>query len=477
MSTSAYVARLILLGLILAINAFFACAEVALLSVRDSRLRRLADEGHSGAKVAIALLAQPEKLLSVTQIGVTLASLGLGWAGEDTLYSLLVSIFHPILTAGMASVLHGGLFACAFLVMTYCHVVIGEVVPKNLAIARADRIAIMVAPILMVFYRVAAPFVNVVERSSSFITRLAGAKSGHHSGGGHSAEELKLIVSSSRFSGVLPEAQEDMIHRVLDLEETSVREIMRPRHEVVSIPVDSTLDQVLATMVESQHSRLPVWEGQPEHMAGVVYFKDMTRLWHDRRQSIRNGHPVAPFHLRRLVRKPLIVPETKSVQEMLAEFQAGHTHMALVVDEFGTVAGLVTVEDVIEQIVGEITDEFDAPGDTPRAPVAESDDVDLEGATTIRDLSSIYGIELPVNAGFETLAGYLLFRLGHIPAVGETIDFENRRFTVTRMERNRIAQVRIVKHVPEPQIQPQSGPTEPQTTEQTSTQGAPIARP
>jgi CBS domain containing-hemolysin-like protein len=230
-------------------------------------------------------------------------------------------------------------------------------------------------------------------------------------------------------------------------------------------------------MVESQHSRLPVWEGQPEHMAGVVYFKDMTRLWHDRRQSIRNGHPVAPFHLRRLVRKPLIVPETKSVQEMLAEFQAGHTHMALVVDEFGTVAGLVTVEDVIEQIVGEITDEFDAPGDTPRAPVAESDDVDLEGATTIRDLSSIYGIELPVNAGFETLAGYLLFRLGHIPAVGETIDFENRRFTVTRMERNRIAQVRIVKHVPEPQIQPQSGPTEPQTTEQTSTQGAPIARP
>jgi CBS domain containing-hemolysin-like protein len=140
------------------------------------------------------------------------------------------------------------------------------------------------------------------------------------------------------------------------------------------------------------------------------------------------------------MRTPLIVPETKSVQDMLAEFQKGHTHMALVVDEFGTVAGLVTVEDVIEQIVGEITDEFD---DKPLVPVPAADHVELEGATTIRDLASIYGIDLPVNAGFETLAGYILFRLGHIPTVGESFDFENRRFTVTQLERNRISQVRI----------------------------------
>jgi putative hemolysin len=444
-TTSAYVTRLILLGLILTINAFFAGAEVALLSVRDSRLRRLADEGQSGAKVALTLLAQPEKLLSVTQIGVTLASLGLGWAGEDTLYNLLVTLFHPVIAPPVAAFARGGCFVLAFLVMTYCHVVIGEVVPKNLAIARADRLAVIVAPALMVFYRLASPFVAVVERSSALITRLAGAspQAGHRRAG-HSAEELKLIVSSSRFSGVLPEAQEDMIHRVLDLEETSVREVMRPRHEIVAIPVDATLDQVLRTMVESKHSRLPVWEGKPEHMAGVVYFKDLTRLWYDRRQSIRDGHPVAPFHLGHLIRKPLIVPETKSVQEMLAEFQAGHTHMALVVDEFGTVAGLVTVEDVIEQIVGEIADEFD---EKPVAHAAGADHVDLEGATTIRDLASLYGIELPVNAGFETLAGYLLFRLGHIPTVGETVGFDNRQFTVTQMERNRIAHVCIRKTV------------------------------
>lgn len=460
MSPSAYVARLILLGLILVVNAFFAGAEVALLSVRDSRLRRLAEEGHSGAKVALALLAQPEKLLSVTQIGVTLASLGLGWAGEDTLYNLLLILFHPVFTPALAAFIHGGCFVIAFLVMTYCHVTIGEVVPKNLAIARADRIAMIVAPVLMVFYRVAAPFVAVIERTTSLLTRLAGGKASHR-GGGHSAEELKLIVSSSRFSGVLPEVQEDMIHRVLDLEETSVREIMRPRHEIVSVPVTASLDEVLVVMVESQHSRLPVWEGEPEHMEGVVYFKDLTRLWHDRRQSIREGTPVAPFHLRRMIRKPLIVPETKSVQEMLAEFQAGHNHMALVVDEFGTVAGLVTVEDVIEQIVGEIADEFDVPGDSPRAPANTSDEVELEGATTIRDLASIYGIELPVNAGFETLAGYLLFRFGHMPTAGETVGFENRQFTVTQMERNRIAKVRIRRLADSPSDSPSNSPQRP----------------
>ncbi len=271
MSNSAYVARLVLLGLILAVNAFFAGAEVSLLSVRDSRLRRLAEEGHHGAKIALSLLSSPEKLLSVTQIGVTLASLGLGWAGEDTLYNLVLKLFNPIITPAFAEIAHGACFVLAFLVMTYCHVVVGEVVPKNLAIARADNIAIIVAPVLMVFYRLAAPFVAVVERSSSFFTRLAGARSSPHHGGGHSAEELKLIVSSSRFSGVLHETQEEMIHRVLDLEETSVREIMRPRHEIVSIPISATLDEVLATMVESQHSRLPVWEGKPEQMAGVLF--------------------------------------------------------------------------------------------------------------------------------------------------------------------------------------------------------------
>jgi len=438
MQGSNYIARLALLAIILTVNAFFAASEVALLSVRDSRLRQLASEGHAGAKMALALLAHPEKLLSVTQVGVTLASLGLGWAGEDTLYAILLTLFHPLLTPATSAILHGACFLLAFLVMTYCHVVIGEVVPKNLAIEKSDRIAVTVAPVLTVISRLMSVFVDVIEGSATGISRLLGVRAAHR--GGHSSEELKLIVSSSRFAGHLPERQENMIHRVLDLEEVSVREVMKPRHDIVSVPIEATLDQVLETMVASQHSRLPVWEEAPEHMVGVVFFKDMLRVWHDRRTQLRLGRPSPPFQVQRIMRKPLIVPETKALLQMLEEFRQRNSHMALIVDEFGTVTGLLTVEDVLEQIVGEIEDEFD---DELEAPKHEAQQVEIDGATSLLDLESIYGIELPVNAGFETLAGYMLFKLGHIPQAGESVDFKDRRFTVSAMDRNRIALVKV----------------------------------
>ena len=231
-----------------------------------------------------------------------------------------------------------------------------------------------------------------------------------------------------------------MIHRVLDLEEVSVREVMKPRHDIVSVPIEATLDQVLEAMVVSQHSRLPVWEEAPEHMVGVVFFKDMLQVWHDRRTQLRLGRPSPPFQVQRIMRKPLIVPETKALLQMLEEFRQRNSHMALIVDEFGTVTGLLTVEDVLEQIVGEIEDEFD---DEPEAPKHEVQEVEIDGATSLLDLESLYGIELPVNAGFETLAGYMLFKLGHIPQAGESVDFQDRRFTVSAMDRNRIARVKV----------------------------------
>jgi CBS domain containing-hemolysin-like protein len=294
--------------------------------------------------------------------------------------------------------------------------------------------------VLTVFTRLMSPFVTAIEASASGISHLLGVKEAHR-GGGHSAEELKLIVSSSRFAGNLPKLQEDMIHKVLDLDDLSAREIMTPRRDIVSVSSAAPLDQVLETMVGSQHSRLPVWEEEPEHMVGVVFFKDLLRLWRDRRVSIRSGRPAAPFYLPHIMRKPLIVPETKPLMQMLDDFRGRHSHMALVVDEFGTVTGLVTVEDVLEQIVGEIEDEFDDK--LPPVAHADAGPVELDGATSILDFASMYGVELPVNAGFETIAGYMLFELGHIPRAGESVQFEGRRFIVTAMERNRIARVRV----------------------------------
>ena len=194
--------------------------------------------------------------------------------------------------------------------------------------------------------------------------------------------------------------------------------------------------------MSSQHSRLPVWEGQREQIVGIVFFKDMLRVWQDRRTARRQGRPQTMFHLQRVMRKPLIVPETKPAPQMLDEFRLGHTHMAMVVDEFGTVTGILTVEDILEQIVGEIQDEFD---EKLMVPDETSALVDVDGAMTIVDLEASYGVELPANAGFETLAGYILYRLGHVPKVGEAVAFEDRVFTIVSMERNRIAQVRVEK--------------------------------
>jgi len=437
--------RLLLLAVIVLTNAFFAAAEVSLLSVRNSRLHQLAESGNAGARVALSLLAKPERLLAVTQVGVTLASLGLGWAGEDTLYELIVKVFNPFLNASsspvLARVLHGLSFLLAFLVMTFTHVVIGEVVPKNLAIAKADRLAVTVAPILIIFTRIAAPFITVIERSASAISSIFGVTSRLHAGG-HSPEELRLIVSSSRGSGHLREGLDDMIHRVLDLEELSVREIMIPRNQMIAISATATLDQVLATMSEQQHSRLPVYENRPEQVLGILYFKDMLHLWQERRLALQSGRTPRPFDIRHIMRKHMVVPETKPLFQMLSDFRSAQTHMAMVVDEFGTISGLLTVEDVLEQIVGKIEDEFDDP---PVLALPESAETVLDGATKIRDFETQFATELETGTGYETIAGYLLYRFGHIPAPGEFMEHDGRRFTVEAVERNRITRVKVEK--------------------------------
>lgn len=433
--------RILLLIAILAVNGFFAGAEVALVSVRRSRLRTLAAEGVVGATAALYLLAHPERLLSVTQVGVTLSSLGLGWAGEETLFELVVTLFQPILGPVSGALMHGVCFGIAFLLMSYCHVVIGEVVPKNLAIEKAERLSLLVAPVLLVFFRITGPFVTVIERSASLVSRLMGLR-GEHSSAGHSAEELKYIVSSSRSEGHLLAFEEYAIHRILDLQEHTAREIMVPRHGIVSVSVTADLDQVLHLITEHLYSRMPVYEGTAENLIGFFNSKDLVREWRERRTSNARRRGVRGFDMHRYLRKAIIVPETKAVNELIDEFRRNLSHMAFVVDEFGTITGLVTLEDVMEQIFGEIEDEFDV---RRTLPLAGAQVLELDGTEPIRDLETMYGIVLPGDAGFETLAGYLLYRLGYIPTGGETVKDAERRFTVLSMEGNRIARVKIEK--------------------------------
>jgi len=433
--------RFLVLIFILAANGFFAAAEVSLVSVRQSRLRELAEQGQAGAQSALNLLANPGRLLSVTQFGVTLASLGLGWAGEDTMYILLRDLLTGFGLPISPLFLHGIAFALAFLVISYAHVIIGEVVPKNLAIEKADRVAVLAAPALLIFYRLSQPLIIVIERSAELILRLLGLTKGTGHGG-HSAEELKFVIQSSRREGHLQQFEQDAIQRLIELSEYSAREIMTPRHNIVSLPVDAPLDQVLAVMTENKFSRVPVYEDTPEQIIGIVHYKDLMRVWDERRFAHDSRRTTKPFRLRRFVRKPVVVPETKPLNQLIDEFRKSHSHMALVVDEFGTISGLVTLEDVLEQVFGDIGDEHDA---VRVEPVVGDKTLALEGSTTIRDLETRYNVVLPTEAGFETLAGFLLFQFGHIPSENQSLDYGGRRFTISKMDRNRIASVTIEK--------------------------------
>lgn len=430
--------RLALLALIVGANAFFAAAEMALVSVRRSRLVELAASGRVGAQAALSLLARPERLLSTVQVGVTLASLGAGWAGEGTVYRLLVQWSGPLAAPAAAPVLHAVSFVLAFLVLTFAMVVLGEVVPKNLAMERSDRFAVAVAPVLLVFHRIWEPFVRVLEVSSSAVSKALGRRAERATA--HSVEELKLIAGSVRAAGRMSAFEEEALGRLLELKEISVREIMVPRHDIVSVPAEATLDEVLRICVEHRYTRVPVYQDRPENLIGMLHSKDLLVLWQRQRNAAREGAAPPPFALRALLRRPLVAPESKPLIQLLDEFRLGRAHMALVVDEFGTITGLVTLEDVLEQTFGEIEDEHDVRRPQPARQAAV---LELEGITPIRDLATQYGLELPVNAGFETLAGFLLFRLGHIPETGETVEAEGRRFTVLEMEGRRIARVRI----------------------------------
>jgi putative hemolysin len=432
--------RFVILAAVLLLNGFFATAEVALISVRKSRLRTLAEAGQAGAQAALNLLSNPSRLLSLTQAGVTLASLGLGWAGENTVYELLQSLLQPIMTPRWAPVWHAVSFGIAFLLISYAHIVFGEVVPKNLAIEKADRLALLMAPALLVFLRISAPFVYVIERAASALGTAIGLHGGH-AGGGHSPEELAFIVESSRLSGHLEDFEEDAIQKLLEMREVNARQIMTPRMEITSVSVDASLDELLRITLEHKYSRLPVYEGKPEHIIGIVHYKDLVRAWQERKFAADRRIPPRPFLLRRYLRDVLVVPETKPLNQLVDEFRKKHAHLAMVVDEFGTITGLVTLEDVLEQIFGEIGDEHDV---RRPLPIAGAPVIEVDGSTSIRDLASQYGVELPGDAGFETLAGFLLFRLGYIPGPGESVTYGSRTFIVEEMDRNRIAKVRII---------------------------------
>jgi len=441
--------RVFLLLLLVAANAFFAAAEFSLVSVRDTRIQQLIDARRIGARIVQKLHRNLDEVVNGVQLGVTIVSLTLGWVGEPLLAQMMLG---PVQDLPHASVYaHGIAIFVSFVLITFLHVILGELVPKSLALQRAEQVALAVAAPMDVFLTLTRPLLFVMSRSAGWVLRIFGSRR-IRQGPVHSPDELKLIVTASRQFGEIPPFQEEMIHKALELDNVTVREVMVPRPDIFSLPGDLTLSDALGRVVEEQHSRIPVFDPQrgPEHIIGVLYAKDLMR-WTRLRLTATPDQPVAArvsaMRISQIMHDVLVVPETKVLTELLEEFKERKRHLAVVVDEFGSTAGVITVEDVLEQIVGEIEDEFDvAP---PQQDLVEGKiAVVLEGAASIRDLESQYQLSLPRDSGFETLAGFILARMQKIPRQGESFDYEGHRYTVQELDGHRIAKVRIEKLEP-----------------------------
>jgi putative hemolysin len=433
--------RIILVVLLVAANAFFVAAEFAMVSVRDTRIQQLIEQRRIGARIVQRIQQRLDEFLPAVQFGVTLASLGLGWAGEGTLAAIIQPWIGNVPYARLYA--HGVAATLAFVLITYLLVILGELVPKSLALERAERVALAVSGPMDFFMTLSRPFLVLMNKSANLVLRGFGSRL-RREGSGHSPEELKLIVTASRRVGLLPEAEEEMIHNALELDNLTVREIMVPRHNIFSLSADMPLEEAMAKVVEEQHSRVPVYDPEKgrENIIGLLYSKDVSRMMHMRLAGgvMFSGNP-SVLKVRHLMREILFVPEAKTVADLLKEFQERKRHLAIVVDEFGSTSGLVTVEDVLEQLVGELEDEFDV-AQRPVVSLA-SGAVVLEGTANIRDLEVQYDIILPRDEGFETLAGFVMAQLGKIPEGGESFEYDGRRYTVLHMEGHRIARVKI----------------------------------
>jgi CBS domain containing-hemolysin-like protein len=434
--------RMVSVALLILANGFFVAAEFALVSVRETRIERLIALGRPGARAVRRLQENMEDFLPAVQLGVTLCSLALGWIGEPAVATLFERWFNGMPHAKVYA--HLMAVPIAFALITYLHVLLGELVPKSLALRKAEVLAVAVAGPMDVFIRLTRPVVRLMKWSARAVMRLFGMEM-MQGGEVHSPEELKLIATASRRMGMLPAFQESLIHRAVELNSVPTREVMTPRQRIFSLPQDMLIEDANARVVEEQHSRVPVYDPAhgPEHIVGVVYSKDLSRLMHFR-MTAQTRFARAPFtelRLGQVMHDVLVVPETKPVLDLLSEFQQRRRHIAIVVDEYGSTVGLVTVEDAIEQIIGEVEDEFDIG---PRAALqTTSGAVVLDGGVNLRDLETQMDWHLPRSGGVETLAGFLLTRLGKIPTGEETVDFDGRRFTVLEMSDHRISQVRV----------------------------------
>jgi CBS domain containing-hemolysin-like protein len=416
---------LVLVGL----NAFFVAAEFALVRVRDSRIQQLEQEGSARAGVVRDALRDLDAYLSVCQVGITMASLGLGWVGEPAVAHLIEPVLEAanVTSERAVSIIA---FVLGFAIITYAHLVFGEQAPKYFSIQRAEETSLWISRPLRFFMILFSPLVWLVNASTNFILRPWGIKLGEEMEA-HSEEELRIMISSSAASGELEPEERDYINNVFDFGDRVAREIMVPRPDIEALKVDSPLPEMVDAGVFGRYTRYPVFEEDLDHVLGAVHVKDLLRASRENPDE---------FDVRSVIRDCLVIPENKPIEQILKEFQQRKLQMAIVIDEWGSVEGLITIEDVLEEIVGEIQDEFDEG----EAEIEEIGDgvYAVDGRIPITDVNEYFGLDLP-HEDFDTIGGYVLGSLGRPPEPGDTVEADDATLNVKSVDGPRVSMLTL----------------------------------
>jgi putative hemolysin len=417
------------------LNGFFVATEFALVAVRRTRIEQLVAEGNRAARTVQHAIENLNNYIAGTQFGITLASLALGWVGEPVLAGLLEPLFHTFLSPEGAFISsHAAAVIIAFSVITCLHMVLGEFAPKGLALQRAEGTSLFVARPMSWFLTVARPFIILINSGGMMVLRLLGLKAGNWEESVHSVEELQYLVRSSREAGILERTEEEIAGRALILGELTAHSVMVPRTEMASVPVDISREELLALAGRERHVRFPVYSDNIDNLVGIIYITDVV-AW-------PRTHPGEPFNVAAAMRKPLMVYETMRGDRLLAQMRAARTHTAVVIDEFGGVAGLVTLQDLLERIVGDI----------PEADEEERADIEtladgsarIDGLALLADLEERFDLRLE-ETDADTVGGYVLESLGRVPQVGEEVELPPYKLRVTAMDGPRVAEVVLSK--------------------------------
>jgi putative hemolysin len=406
------VVLLIVLG-----NAFFVAAEYALVTARRSRLQELAAKGSRRARVALRIMDSPVRFIGTVQLGITVFSILLGAVGEPIVEHW---IDEPLLATTTA-------FVIAFVFVTYLHVVLGELVPKAVALTRNESTALWVALPVEAVYLAAYPVVWFLQASSNSITRLFGVEPAPAGVIAHTQEDIRMILAQAEDAGEIEQAEEEMLYNVFDFADKEVSEVMVPRPEVIAISVDLPPEEALAALIDSPYTRYPAYRGSLDEILGVLHVRDLFSALHDR--------GIEQVDLGELVRAPFVVPETKDLGALLADFRRTKQHMAIVVDEYGAMEGIVTLEDVLEEIVGEIEDEYDLPDESVER--LDERTILIGGTFPIDDFNEQFGTGLPAE-DYHTVAGFVFGQLGRAPAEGDEVVWDSVRFEVVEVKGSRI---------------------------------------